>query len=98
MPLDDTERSILAETERSLAEHDPGLARRFRQGFSARRRGMATTAIALVLVVGLLWLDLVGQAFLIALLASAVVALNGWWPSHRIAAMLHGDEGDGRRR
>lgn len=100
MPLDDAERSVLEETERALAEHDPSLARRLRRGWhgSARRRGMIVTAVALLLIVGLLWLDLVGQAFLIAMLASAVVVVCGWWPSGEIAARMRRGEGPGGRR
>jgi hypothetical protein len=100
MALDDEERSVLDETERSLAEHDPALARRLREGWRPgrrRRRGMVVTTAAVLLVVGLLWLDLVGQAFLIAALAVAVVVLADWWPAREIGAVLRRQDRTGPR-
>lgn len=83
MPLDDAERSVLAETERSLADDDPDLARRFRDGWSTRRSvvRIAIVATTLVLIVGLCWLDLAGQAFLVLLLAVMTLLATGWRPS-----------------
>ncbi|NMO93750.1 DUF3040 domain-containing protein [Actinomycetospora sp. TBRC 11914] len=100
MPLDDEERSVLDETERSLAEHDPGLARRLRDGWRherRRRRGVLVTVSALVLFVGLLWLDLPWQAFLIAALAVAVVVVADWWPVREIGAVLRDHDRKGLR-
>ena len=88
MPLDDAERSVLAETERLLAGEDPDLARRLRDGWGPRRsvRRIAVAATALVLVVGLFWLGLPGQALVIVLLAVAVLLGTGWRPSDWIPA------------
>jgi hypothetical protein len=90
MPLDDAERSVLAETERSLADDDPGLERRFRDGWSSRRSvvRIAIVTTALVLIVGLCWLDLAGQAFLILLLAVLALLATGWRPSDWTPAYL----------
>lgn len=98
MPLDDAERSVLAETERALAAHDPGFARRFDNGWRGRHRGAIVLAAATALIVGLGWLGLAGQAFLIGALAIAVVVTYGWWPAPEIAAHLRGDDPPGARR
>jgi hypothetical protein len=90
MPLDDAERSVLAETERSLADDDPDLERRFRDGWSSRRSvvRIAIVTTALMLIVGLCWLDLAGQAFLILLLAVLALLATGWRPSDWTPAYL----------
>jgi hypothetical protein len=90
MPLDDAERSVLAETERSLADDDPELERRFRNGWSPRRSvgRIAIVAAALVLMVALFWLGLPGQAFVLLLLAVAALVATGWRPSDWTPAYL----------
>jgi Flp pilus assembly protein TadB len=84
MPLDDAERSVLAETERSLAADDPSFARRWhRASGSGGRRSRAYLAVAVVgllLIVGLFWLGLPGQALLILLLTIGVLLGVGWRP------------------
>ena len=84
MPLDDAERSVLAETERSLAADDPSFARRWhRASGSGGRRSRAYLAVAVVgllLIVGLCWLGLPGQALLILLLTVGVLLGAGWRP------------------
>lgn len=84
MPLDDAERSVLAETERSLAADDPSFARRWhRASGSGGRRSRAYLAVAVVgllLIVGLCWLGLPGQALLILLLTIGVLLGAGWRP------------------
>jgi hypothetical protein len=75
--LDDAERESLAETERQLARTDPHLDALLRLGH-ARRRRVVTVArwvvgvVGTVLVVGLLWLGLVGQALLVAVMTALV--------------------------
>jgi hypothetical protein len=70
--LDDADRETLAETERHLARTDPHLDALLRHGHTRRRR-LATVAtwlvgvVGTVLVVGLVWLGLGGQACLLAL-------------------------------
>jgi hypothetical protein len=82
MPLDDAERSVLAETERSLADDDPELERRFRDWSPRRSVGrIAIVVAALVLMVGLFWLGLPGQALVLLLLAVAALFATGWRPS-----------------
>jgi hypothetical protein len=90
MPLDDAERSVLAETERQLADDDPGLERRLRDGWGARRpRTHATVgATTLLLVFGLCWLALPAQAIVVLLLAGAVLLGTGWRPRDWIPAAL----------
>ena len=80
MPLDDAERSVLAETERSLAADDPSFARRWHRAWGGRRSRarVALVAVGLLLIVGLIWLGLPGQAFLVLLLAVGVM-LGSWW-------------------
>lgn len=77
--LDDAERAVLAETERSLAA-DHRLRRRFRGGWRSRRSRLraAIVGTALLLMTGLVWLDLPGQAFVVALLAVALLYGTGW--------------------
>jgi hypothetical protein len=100
MPLDDAERSVLEETERSLAAFDPALERRFRTGWEGarrRRRGSAVVVTAVVLIAGLLWLGLVEQALLIGALAAAVVVVADWWHARELAARMHEHQHPGPR-
>jgi len=80
--LDDAERAVLAETERSLAA-DPQLRRQFRSGWRGRRSRLhvAIAVTTLVFMIGLIWLGLPGQAMLVALLAVALLYGTGWRPS-----------------
>ncbi len=80
--LDDAERAVLAETERSLAA-DPQLRRHFRSGWRSRRsrRRIAIVVTTLACMTGLIWLGLPGQAMLMALLAVALLYGTGWRPS-----------------
>lgn len=82
MPLDDAERSVLAETERYLADEDPALERLLRDGRT--RRGSYTraaiVATTLVLIIGLCWLGLAGQALVVLLLGVAALVAAGWRP------------------
>jgi len=83
MPLDDAERSVLAETERSLAADDPSFARRWHRAWGGRRRSrprVAVVAVGLLLIVGLIWLGLPGQALLVLLVAVGVLLGSGWRP------------------
>jgi hypothetical protein len=82
VPLNDAERSVLAETERCLADEDPALERRLRDGWGGRRSRTHVTivAVTLVLIVGLCWLGLPGQALVVLLLAGAVLLATGWRP------------------
>jgi hypothetical protein len=84
--LDDAERESLAETARQLARTDPHLAALLRDGHARRRRAVAVGTwlvgvVGTLLVVGLLWLGLGGQA---CLLAAVVGVFLG---RHRIAAL-----------
>jgi hypothetical protein len=84
MPLDDAEWSVLAETERSLSVDDPDLDRLLRCGGASRRRArVAIVVAALLLIVGLCWLGLAGHAFVVLLLAVAVLLGTGWRPRSR---------------
>jgi Flp pilus assembly protein TadB len=84
MPLDDAERSVLAETERLLAADDPSFARRWhRASGSSGRRSRAYLAVAVVgllLIVGLFWLGLPGQALIVLLLTVGILLGVGWRP------------------
>lgn len=82
MPLDDAERSVLAETERSLAADDPSFARRWHRasGRGGRRIRLAIVLVGLLLIVGLFWLGLPGQALLVVLLTVGVLLGAGWRP------------------
>jgi hypothetical protein len=85
--LDDAERAVLAETERSLTA-DPRFRRRFRGGWRSRRSRLRVTivAAALLFVIGLGWLGLPGDALVVALLAVAVLVWTGWRPSDLLPA------------
>ena len=91
--LDDEERTVLEETEKALAQNDPGLARRMRRAGRGRGRHVAVTAVTLVLVVGLCWLALPGQALLVVVLGLAVLLATGWRPADWLPAR----QGDGER-
>jgi hypothetical protein len=82
MPLDDAERSVLAETERHLAHDDPALERLLRDGRgrrpSATRLAIVTTT--LLLLVGLCFLELPVQAVVVLLLGVTVLVTTGWRP------------------
>ena len=84
MPLDDAERSVLAETERSLAADDPSFARRWHRasgrGGRAARIRFAAVVVGLLLIIGLFWLGLPGQALLVMLLTLGVLLGAGWRP------------------
>jgi len=82
MPLDDAERSVLAETERSLAADDPSFARQWHRAWGGRRSRahLAVVVVALLLIVGLCWLGLPGQALLVLLLTLGVLLGSGWRP------------------
>jgi hypothetical protein len=89
MPLDDAERSVLAKTERSLAQDDPDLDRLLRRAWGRRRSTRtAIVAGALLLIVCLCWLGLPGQAVLVLVLALAVLLATGWRPRHSVPAAL----------
>jgi Flp pilus assembly protein TadB len=91
MPLDDAERSVLEETERSLAADDPSLDRRWRRAWDGRRRTRTHLAVALVavlLMVGLCWLGLPGQALLVLLVAVGVLLGAGWRPRNWVPSSL----------
>jgi non-ribosomal peptide synthetase component F len=90
--LDDQERTVLEETARALARNDPGLARRMRRGGRGRGQRVAVTAVTLVLVVGLLWLGLPGQALLVVMVGLGVLLALGWRPARRLRAVLRGDQ------
>jgi DUF3040 family protein len=90
--LDDEERTVLEETEAALARNDPGLARRMRLGGGGRGRRVAVTVVTLVLVVGLFWLGLPGQALLVVMVGLGFLLAVGWRPSGRIRAALRGNE------
>jgi hypothetical protein len=94
--LDDSERTVLEETERALARNDPRLARRMQRGWrgGGGRGGRAAVAVVtLALVVGLVWLDLPGQALLVVLVGLGFLLALGWRPPGRLVAMLHQDDG-----
>jgi DUF3040 family protein len=92
--LDDEERTVLEETEAALARNDPGLARRMRRGAAKGGRGrhLAVTVVSLLLVVGLFWLGLPGQALLVVMVGLGFLLAMGWRPSGRIPAALRGNE------
>jgi hypothetical protein len=92
--LDDAERSVLEETEAALVRNDPGLARRMRQGRGAGGRGrrVAATVVIVLLVVGLLWLGLPGQALLVVMVGLGFLLALGWRPSGRVPTILRGNE------
>jgi hypothetical protein len=96
--LDDAERTVLEETEQALARNDPGLARRMRQGRGTGGRGrrVAAAVVTVVLVVGLLWLGLPGQALLVVIVGLGFLLALGWRPSARVPAFLRGDEASSR--
>jgi hypothetical protein len=92
--LDDDERTVLEETERALARNDPGLARRMRRGRSGRGRRLTVVLATMVLVAGLLWLGLPGQALLVVLVGLGFLLALGWRPSDRVPAIIRRiDEG-----
>jgi hypothetical protein len=92
--LDDDERTVLEETEKELARDDPGLVRRMRRGRSGRGRRVAVLVATVVLVVGLLWLGLPGQALLVVMLGLGFLLALGWEPSGWVASSLRRiDEG-----
>jgi hypothetical protein len=92
--LDDDERTVLEETEKELARDDPGLVRRMRRGRSGRGRRVAVLVATVVLVVGLLWLGLPGQALLVVMLGLGFLLALGWEPSGWVASILRRiDEG-----
>jgi hypothetical protein len=94
--LDDDERIVLEETEKALARNDPGLVRRMRRGRGGRGRRIAVLIATVVLVVGLLWLELPGQAVLVVLVGLGVLLGLGWQPSDWVAGILRRiDEGPG---
>ena len=96
--LDDDERTVLEETEKALARNDPGLARRMRRGRSGRGRRVAVVVATLVLVAGLLWLGLPGQALLVVMVGLGFLLALGWWPSGWVEAITQRiDEGPTRR-
>src|SRR3954454_13814114 len=84
MPLDDAERSVLAATERALAADDPSFARRWHRPSGSRGRRSRTrllvVVVGLLLIVGLFWLGLPGQALLVLLLTVGVLLGVGWRP------------------
>ena len=90
--LDDAERAVLAETERSLTA-DPRFRRRFHGGWRSRRSRLrvAIVGTALLFMVGLVWLGLLGDALLVALLAVAVLMGTGWRPSDLLPATWRDD-------
>jgi hypothetical protein len=76
--LDDADRETLAETERQLARSDPHLDALLSSGGARRRRAAAVgtwlvVVVGTVLVVGLFWLGLPGQALVVAALALVVL-------------------------
>ena len=92
--LDDEERTVLEETEKELAREDPGLVRRMRRGRRGRGRRVAVLVATVLLVVGLLWLGLPGQALLVVVLGLGFLVALGWQPSSWIAGILRRiDEG-----
>ncbi len=89
----DDERTVLEETEEALARNDPGLARRMRRGRSGRGRRVTVVA-TLVLVAGLLWLGLPGQALLVVMVGLGFLLALGWWPAVWVEAITRRiDEG-----
>jgi hypothetical protein len=90
--LDDEERTALEETEAALARDDPGLARRLRRGRTGRGPRVAVVVVTLVLVVGLLWLGLPGQALLVVMVGLGFLVALGWRPSARVPAILRAHE------
>jgi hypothetical protein len=96
--LDDDERTVLDETERALARNDPGLARRMRRGRSGRGRRLTVVLATVVLVVGLLWLGLPGQALLVVMVGLGFLVALGWRPADRVPDLVRRiDEGPGGR-
>jgi hypothetical protein len=96
--LDDDERTVLEETEKALARNDPGLARRMRRGRSGRGRRVTVVVATLVLVAGLLWLGLPGQALLVVMVGLGFLLALGWWPAVWIEAITRRiDEGPTQR-
>jgi len=86
--------------EAALLRNDPGLARRMRQGRGAGGRGrrVSATAVTVVLVVGLLWLGLPGQALLVVMVGLGFLLALGWWPAVWIEAITRRiDEGPTQR-
>ena len=92
--LDDAERAVLEETEQALARNDPGLARRMRRGTGRSGRGgrIAVAVTTVVLVVGLLWLGLAGQALLVVLVGLGFLLAMGARPASWVPAMLRADD------
>lgn len=90
--LDDAERAVLAETERSLTA-DHRLRRRFRDGWSSRRSRLraAIVGVTLLFVVGLTWLGLPGEALVVALLAVGLLVGTGWRPRDLLPATWRDD-------
>ena len=85
--LDDAERAVLAETERSLTADDR-FRRRFRGGWRSRRSRLraAIVGTTLLFMTGLTWLGLPGEAFVVAFLAVALLYGTGWRPSDMLPA------------
>ncbi|GLZ47557.1 hypothetical protein Acsp06_37420 [Actinomycetospora sp. NBRC 106375] len=73
--LDDAERHALEETERALTRADPDLDRLLREGHSRRQQVIAWVGgvVGALLVIGLLWLALPGQALIVATLTTLLV-------------------------
>jgi hypothetical protein len=92
--LDDAERTVLEETEQALARNDPGLARRMRRvgGRRGRGRRTAVAVVTVVLVVGLLWLSLPGQALLVVMVGLGFLVGMGWQPARWTPAILRRHE------
>ncbi|MCD2195425.1 DUF3040 domain-containing protein [Actinomycetospora endophytica] len=93
--LDDDERTVLEETARDLARDDPQLVRRMQRGWGrgdGRGRRVAVTVVMVVLVVGLLWLELPGQALLVVMVGIGFLLAFGWQPSRWVPAVLRPDE------
>ncbi len=86
--LDDEERTVLEETEKALARNDPGLARRMRRCRSGRGRRVTVMVATGVLVLGLLWLGLPGQALLVVMVGLGFLLALGWRPSGRVLAIM----------
>lgn len=78
--LDRAEQRVLDETARRLRAEDPGLAARLARRPVGGRLSRLVLVCLGVLAVGLLFLGLVGQAFVLAAMAAA------WWAHQRYRA------------
>jgi hypothetical protein len=89
MPLDDAERSVLAETERHLAHDDPALERLLRGGRGHRRPAarLAIVTTTLLLLVGLCFLELPTQAVVVLVLGATTLVTTGWRPEDWMPAV-----------